>query len=159
MSKPHCEEVKTQTGGSKMNFPSVTAIWIWTEHHILWANRAKDDFGRQREPCCPGGKGARYSPSTKAWTALSTLLSNCCSTITISLLLLFGTIDRTALIWKGKKKKEDNNIWVSHTPLDNKVSLCQCMFTYKRMLYTRSLQIYTKLAVWSNAHPLPTWPV
>lgn len=70
---------------------------------------------------CPSEKSTLYSPSIKAWTALSTLLSNCCNTKTISLLLLFGTIDRIALIWK--EKREDSNMQVYHYHVENTVTM------------------------------------
>lgn len=43
-------------------------------------------------------RNPRQLPSMKACTVLSTQLSKCCSTRTISLLLLLGTMARTALI-------------------------------------------------------------
>lgn len=42
-------------------------------------------------------------PSMNACTVLSTQLSKCCKTRMISLLLLLGTIARTAFIWKRRQ--------------------------------------------------------
>ena len=42
-------------------------------------------------------------PSMNACTVLSTQLSKCCKTRIISLLLLLGTIARTAFIWKRRQ--------------------------------------------------------
>lgn len=106
-------------------------------NNIFWASRDNECLNMQLNHSCFSEKGRMYSPSMKAWTALSTLLSNCCNTRTISLLLLFGTIDRIALIWREKKGQQfDTGLSYSlrqstSLPTHVQINACYTQHTHK----------------------------
>lgn len=73
-------------------------------------------------------------PSRKAWTALSTQFSKCCSTSTISLLLLLGTTALTALIC-GESTTKQNKISVTELEEQVHLNVWRWIFTMKMLGY------------------------